>query len=80
MADAIEITIRRLAGGKSSAVGRVVAAATLIEVEGGHGVFARVVWPQAWESRGFISGDGREETWRVVAKAATWTANEREKQ
>lgn len=79
MPDAIEIVVRRLRGGKSAAVGRVVAIATLHEVDGGHGVFARVVAPRPWERRGFVAVDGREEIWRVVAKAAAWAANEAEK-
>ena len=79
MPDAIGIVIRRLPGGKSTAVGRVVAIATLHEVDGGHGVFARVAAPQPWERRGFVAADGREEIWRIVAKAAAWAANEAEK-
>ncbi|MCK9918044.1 hypothetical protein MXD81_53780 [Microbacteriaceae bacterium K1510] len=79
MADAIEIVVRRLPGGKPTAVGRVVAIATLHEVDGGHGVFARVVAPRPWGRRGFVAADRREEIWRVVAKAAAWAANEAEK-
>jgi hypothetical protein len=43
MADAIEVTVRRLPGGKNTSVGQVVATATPHEVDGGHGVFARFV-------------------------------------
>jgi hypothetical protein len=79
MADAIEITIRRLPGGKPTAVGRVVATATLHEVDGGHGVFARVLVPKPWKRRGFLAAERHEEIWRLVARAATWAANEAEK-
>jgi hypothetical protein len=80
MADAIEITVRRLPGGKTSAVGQVVAMATLHEVDGGHGVFARVLAPRPWERRGFVAADRHDDIWRIVARAATWATNEAEKQ
>ena len=79
MTDTIEITIRRLPGGKTTSAGHVVATATPHEVDGGHRVYARVLVPRPWELRGFIAGIGREEIWCVVAKAATWVAHEAEK-
>jgi hypothetical protein len=77
--DAIEITVRRLPGGKTTAVGQVVAMATLHAVEDGHGVFARVLAPRPWARRGFLAAGGRDEIWRIVARAATWAAHEAEK-
>ncbi|MCK9917336.1 hypothetical protein MXD81_50175 [Microbacteriaceae bacterium K1510] len=79
MGDVIEITIRRLPGGATTAVSRVMATATLVEVDGGHGIYVRVIGPTVWERRGFIAGDGHEEIWRLVAKAAAWGADEAEK-
>jgi hypothetical protein len=33
----------------------------------------------AWERRGFIAGDGHDDLWRLVEKAAVWAATETEK-
>lgn len=74
MADAIEILVWKLPGGAPSAVRQVVAQATLHEVDGGHGIYARLTGPEAWERRGFLAGHPNEEIWRLVARAAYWAA------
>lgn len=74
MADAFEIVTWRLPGGSMSSVAQVAAQATLHEVDGGHGIYARVNRPRAWERRGFVAGERREEIWRVVEKAAALAA------
>ena len=69
MTDGIEITVTRLPG----ASGRH---------RGGHGIYVATAAspPQpAWARRRFIAGDGHEDLWRLVAKAAAWAANEAEK-
>jgi hypothetical protein len=89
MMDAIEITVTRLPGGSMSADAQVLATARLVVIagsgrhRGGHGVhvFSAASSAQpAWERRGFIAGDGHEDLWRLVEKAAAWAANEAEKQ
>jgi hypothetical protein len=93
MMDAIEITVTRLPGGSMSADAQVpptvLATARLVAVagsgrhRGGHGVHAFSAASSAqpaWERRGFIAGEGHEDLWRLVEKAAAWAAAEAEKQ
>jgi hypothetical protein len=92
MMDAIEITITRLPGGSTVAdtqgpatvlaTVRLVAIASSGRHRGGHGIHVSIVAspPQpGWERRGFIAGDGHDDLWRLVEKAAAWAANEAEK-
>ena len=91
--DGIEITVTRLPGGSMSADAqmpattlatvRLVAIAGSARHRGGHGIHvATAASPAqpAWERRGFIAGDGRDDLWRLVEKAAAWAAMEAEKQ
>jgi hypothetical protein len=93
MVDAIEITVTRLPGGSMSAdaqgpatvqaTARPVAIAGSGRHRGGHGVHvvsAASPAQPAWERRGFIAGDSRDDLWRLVEKAAAWAASEAEKQ
>jgi hypothetical protein len=93
MMDGIEITITRLPDGSMSAdaqvLARVLATARLVAIAGsgrhraGHGVYVSSVASSArpaWERRGFIAGDGHDDLWRLVEKAAAWVATEAEKQ
>jgi hypothetical protein len=89
MMDAIEITVTRLPGGSMSADAQVLATARLVAIagsgrhRGGHGVHvfsAASSARPAWERRGFIAGEGHEDLWRLVEKAAAWAATEAEKQ
>jgi hypothetical protein len=92
MMDAIAITVTRLPGGSTSAEAqmpatvlatvRLVAIASSGRHRSGHGIHvstgASPAQP-AWERRGFIAGDGRDDLWRLVEKAAAWAATEAEK-
>jgi hypothetical protein len=92
MRDGIEITVTRLPSGSTVAdthmPATVLATARLVAIagsgrhRGGHGVYVATAAspPQpAWERRGFIAGDGHDDLWRLVEKAAAWAANEAEK-
>jgi hypothetical protein len=92
MMDAIEITVTRLPGGSMSAdaqrpatvlaTARLVAIASSGRHRGGHGIHVSIVTSPAqpaWERRGFIAGDGHDDLWRLVEKAAAWAATEAEK-
>ena len=93
MMDGIEITVTRLPGGSTSADAQmpatVLATVRLVAIagsgrhRGGHGIHvATAASPAqpAWARRGFIAGDGHDDLWRLVAKAAAWAATEAEKQ
>jgi hypothetical protein len=61
---------------------RLVAIAGSGRHRGGHGVHvvsAASPAQPAWERRGIIAGDGRDDPWRLVEKAAAWAAAEAEK-
>jgi hypothetical protein len=92
MMDGIEITITRLPDGRMSAdaqvLATVLATARLVAIAGsgrhraGHGVYVSTAASSgqpAWERRGFIAGNGGEDLWRLVEKAAAWAATEPEK-
>ena len=92
MMDGIEITVTRLPGGSMSADAHmpatVLATVRLVAIagsgrhRGGHGIHVATVAspPQpAWARRGFIAGNGHDDLWRLVAKAAAWAAAEADK-
>jgi hypothetical protein len=92
MMHGIEITITHLPGGSASAGAQapatVLATVQLVAIassgrhRGGHGihVFSAPSPPQpVWERRGFIAGDGGDDLWRLVEKAAAWAATEAER-
>jgi hypothetical protein len=92
MMHGIEITVTRLSGGSASADAQmpatVLATARLLAIAGtgrhrsGHGVYVNTAASPAqpaWERRGFIAGDGGDDLWRLVEKAAAWAATEAEK-